>query len=131
LSHYLHHVPGRLRLKMRSLKNRADKAAQIRTLFAQLPGIEVVELNLLTGSMLVRYEPLKVTSAQLLGFLVANGVITSIPEARPRSAPKLFDGSMRERSIENLAQVLSKFLADVLVNKVFKRAAAALVSAVI
>ena len=123
MSHYLHHVPGRLRLKTRSLKNSQDKAAEIRELFAQLPGIEAVELNLLTGSILVRYDPPKITSAQLLGFLVANSVITSIPEARPRLVPKLFDGSMREQSIENLAQVLSKFLVGVLMDRALKMAA--------
>jgi Heavy metal associated domain 2 len=131
MSPYLHHVPGRLRLKTRSLKNSEAKAAEVRALFAQLPGIKAIELNLVTGSMLVRYDAASISSAKILGFLVANNVIASIPDARPRLPPKLLNGSMGERVTENLAQVLSKFLADFLMDKVLKRAAVALVSTVI
>jgi hypothetical protein len=131
MSPYLHHVPGRLRLKTRSLKNSGAKAAEIRALFAQLPGIKAVELNLVTGSMLVRYETAGITSAKILGFLVANSVITSIPEARPRLAPRLLAGSMAERATDNLADAVSRFLADFLIGKVLPPAAVALARAVI
>jgi Heavy metal associated domain 2 len=131
MSHYLHHVPGRLRLKTRSLKNSSAKAAEVRALFKQLPGIEAIEFNLLTGSMLVRYDAASITSAKILGFLVANSVITSIPEARPRPAAKLFDGSVRASIAENLAQRLARSLADFVIEKVLQRAALALISAVV
>jgi Heavy metal associated domain 2 len=131
MSHYLHHVPGRLRLKARSLKNSEDKAAEIRALCMQLPGIQAIELNTLTGSLLVRYEKASVNSTQILGFLFTNGVITSIPEARPTVASKLFDGSLRERATDSMAEAVAKFLANLVVDKVLPRAAMALVSAVI
>jgi copper chaperone CopZ len=127
---YLHHVPGRLRLKTRSLKNSEAKAAEIRALFAQLPGIKSIEINPVTGSMLVRYDTAGITSAKILGFLVANGVITSIPEARPRLAPRLLAGSMAERATDNLADVVSMFLADFLIG-ILPRAAVALAHAAI
>jgi Heavy metal associated domain 2 len=82
MSHYLHHVPGRLRLKARSLKSSEEKAAATRALCTQLPGIKAIELNTLTGSLLVHYDKAAVTSTQILGFLFTNDVITSIPEAR-------------------------------------------------
>jgi Heavy metal associated domain 2 len=125
MSPYLHHVPGRLRLKTRSLKNSEAKAAEIRALFAQLPGIKAIELNLVTGSMLVRYDTAGITAAKILGFLVANSVITSIPEARPRLAPRLHAGSMAERATDNLAEVVSRLLADFLI-AMLPRAAVAL-----
>jgi hypothetical protein len=131
MSHYLHHVPGRLRLKTRSLKNSSAKADEVRALFQQLPGIEAIDLNLLTGSMLVRYDVASITSARILGFLVAHSVITSIPEARPRPAAKLLDGSMEASIAENLAQRLARSLADFVIEKVLQRAALALISAVI
>jgi copper chaperone CopZ len=127
---YLHHVPGRLRLKTRSLKNSEAKAAEIRALFAQLPGIKSIEINPVTGSMLVRYDTAGITSAKILGFLVANSVITSIPEARPRLAPRLLAGSMAERATDNLADVVSMFLADFLIG-ILPRAAVALAHAAI
>jgi copper chaperone CopZ len=127
---YLHHVPGRLRLKTRSLKNSEAKAAEIRALFAQLPGIKSIEINPVTGSMLVHYDTAGITSAKILGFLVANSVITSIPEARPRLAPRLLAGSMAERATDNLADVVSMFLADFLIG-ILPRAAVALAHAAI
>jgi Heavy metal associated domain 2 len=127
---YLHHVPGQLRLKTLSLKNNEAKAAEIRALFAQLPGIKAVELNLVTGSMLVRYDTVGITAAKILGFLVANSVITSIPEACPRLAPRLLTGSMAERATDNLADVVSRLLADFLIG-VLPRAAVALARAAI
>jgi Heavy metal associated domain 2 len=129
MSHYLHHVPGRLRLKAHSFKNSDDKGDEIRALCTQLPGIQGIELNTLTGSLLVRYDEASVNSARILGFLFANGVITSIPEARPTS--KLFDRPLRERTTDSLAEVVAKFLANLVVEKVLPRAAMALVSAVI
>ncbi len=131
MSHYLHHVPGRLRLKARSLKNSEDKAAEIRALCTQLPGINTIELNTLTGSLLVRYDKASVNSAQILGFLFANGVITSIPEARPRVVSKRFHGQLGERRTDSIAEAVAKFLANLVVDKVLPRAAMALVSAVV
>jgi copper chaperone CopZ len=131
MSHYLHNLPGRLRLKTRSLKNSEDKAAEIRALLRQLPGIETIEINLLTGSMLVRYDTTSITSAQILGFLVTNSVITSIPETVSRPASKRLDGSMRARATESLVEMAAGSLADFVIEKVLQRAAGVVISAVI
>jgi hypothetical protein len=130
MSHYLHHVPGRLRLKARSLKNGEDKADEIRALCTQLPGIQAIELNALTGSLLVRYDKSSVNSVQILALLFANSVITSIPEARPRVASKRFGGPLRESAADSIAEAGAKFLANLLIDKVLPRAAMALISAV-
>jgi hypothetical protein len=130
MSHYLHHVPGRLRLKARSLKNSEDKAAEIRALCAQLPGIQAIELNTLTGSLLVRYDKASVNSVQILGLLFANSVITSIPEARPRVASKSSAGPLRESTADSVAEAIANFLANLVVDRVLPRAATALISAV-
>jgi hypothetical protein len=127
MSHYLHHVPGRLRLRALSFRNSEDKAADIRALCTQLPGINSIELNTLTGSLLVRYDKASVNSTQILGFLFTNGVITSIPEARPKVRSNLFGGPVRERAADTVAEAVAKFLAKVVIEKMLPR----LVSAVI
>lgn len=127
MSHYLHHVPGRLRLKARSLKSSEDKAAEIRALCMQLPGIKAIELNTLTGSLLVRYDKASVNSTQILGLLFANGIITSIPEACPKVTSNLFGGPLRERAADTVAEAVAKFLANLVIDKLLPR----LVSAVI
>jgi hypothetical protein len=131
MSHYLHHVPGRLRLKARSLKSSEERAAATRALCTQLPGIKAIELNTLTGSLLVRYDKAAVTSTQILGFLFTNGVITSIPEAQPRVTSQFFDGPVRERAADTVAEAVARFLANLVIDKVLPRAAMALVSAVV
>jgi hypothetical protein len=131
MSHYLHTLPGRLRLKTRSLKNSEDKAAEIRALLRQLPGIETIEINLLTGSMLVRYDPASITSAQILGLLVTNSVITSIPESLPRPPLNLHDRAMPAEAAKNVAWMAARTLADFIAEKVLQRAAVVLISAVV
>jgi Heavy metal associated domain 2 len=130
MSHYLHHVPGRLRLKERSLKNSEDKAAEIRALCTQLPGIKALELNTLTGSLLVHYDKALVNATHILGLLFTHGLITSIPEARPTVA-KRFHGALREGTTDSMAEAVAQFLADLVVDKVLPRATMALVSAVV
>jgi hypothetical protein len=127
MSHYLHHVPGRLRLKALSFRNSEDKVAEIRALCAQLPGINAIELNTLTGSLLVRYDKASVNSTQILGLLFTNGLITSIPEARPKVTSNLFGGPVRERAADTVAEAVAKLLAKVVIEKMLPR----LVSAVI
>jgi Heavy metal associated domain 2 len=127
MSHYLHHVPGRLRLKARSLKGSEEKGAEIRALCTQLPGIEAIELNTLTGSLLVRYDKAAVTSTQILGFLFTNGVITSIPEAQPRVTSQFFDGPVRERAADTVAEAVARFLANLVIDKVLPRAVSAVI----
>jgi hypothetical protein len=131
MCHYLHHVPGRLRLKALSFRNSEDKVAEIRALCTQLPGINAIELNTLTGSLLVRYDKASVNSSQILGVLFTNGVITSIPEARPRVAIKGFREPLGERMTDGLAESVAKFLANLVVGKVLPRAAIALFSVVV
>jgi copper chaperone CopZ len=53
-----HHVPGRLRLRSAALKHNRDAlAAACRELFT-LPGVTSVSPSLLTGSIVVKYDPL-------------------------------------------------------------------------
>jgi len=49
-------APGRVRFKIPELKNSAPLAATVRARVTGLPGVEDVEINRTTGSMLVRYD---------------------------------------------------------------------------
>ena len=78
----------------------------------------------------MHYDKANVNATQILGLLFTNGVITSIPEARPRVVPKSFHGPLGERTTDGMAEAVAQFLADLVVDKVLPRAAMALVSAV-
>jgi cation transport ATPase len=56
-AHIAHHVKGRLRLKLPAGKNNADLLERIQRGLVQIPGADRIEVNLLTGSIVVQYEP--------------------------------------------------------------------------
>jgi Heavy metal associated domain 2 len=51
-----HQVPGRVRMKIPAGKNNAELLKQIGEVFGAIPGIEEVEVNPTTGSVVLRYD---------------------------------------------------------------------------
>jgi cation transport ATPase len=51
-----HQVPGRIRMKVPSVKTNPELAEQIRQTFAAIPGIEAVTVNPTTGSVVLQYD---------------------------------------------------------------------------
>lgn len=49
-------VPGRVRLKVQRLKHAPRFASRVEALVSKVPGIEKVEANPLTGSVLINYD---------------------------------------------------------------------------
>jgi copper chaperone CopZ len=66
MSCYLHHVPGRIRIKTPSIKGRPDFAQDLEAKLGQLSGIKMVTANALTGSILVYYEENAVNAAAIV-----------------------------------------------------------------
>lgn len=52
-----HHVPGRIRVKICAGKGNRELLEQIRQAIFPLPGVTEVEVNPITGSVLVHYDP--------------------------------------------------------------------------
>jgi hypothetical protein len=55
-AHVVHHVNGRLRLKLPSAKGNAQLLRSVQTSIASMPAVSSVDVNLLTGSALVLYK---------------------------------------------------------------------------
>jgi cation transport ATPase len=51
-----HQVPGRIRMKVPSVKTNPELAEQIKQTFAAIPGIEEVSVNPTTGSVVLQYD---------------------------------------------------------------------------
>jgi copper chaperone CopZ len=62
----VHILPGRVRLRFRSLKDRPAVAAALESHLGAVEGISRVEVNPLTGSLLVHYDPRRLRSPELL-----------------------------------------------------------------
>jgi hypothetical protein len=72
----VHAIPGRVRLKIISLRDNPELAREIRARLAGLQGIRRVEANPLTGSLLVLYDPEEITSLAG-GFSTALGALNA------------------------------------------------------
>jgi len=51
-----HQVPGRIRLKIPSAKDNSDLLIQIKETFGVIPGIENIDVNPVTGSVVLYYD---------------------------------------------------------------------------
>jgi len=54
---YVHNVPGRLRVKIPSIKHLNNEARKVESLFEFGEGIEKAQANSLTGSLTITYDP--------------------------------------------------------------------------
>ena len=65
MSHYFHVVPGRLRIKSPLMK-RNNNVADVEGLLGTISGINSFDINTITGSILVNYNPKLVTSEKII-----------------------------------------------------------------
>jgi hypothetical protein len=56
-AHVAHHVPGRLRLKVPGAKGNPEFLEKVKDALAPISGITEIEVNPVTGSVLVQYDP--------------------------------------------------------------------------
>lgn len=56
-AHVIHHIPGRVRVKLPQAKGNLDLLREIQDSIAPLPGVKNVTINSTTGSLLVHYDP--------------------------------------------------------------------------
>lgn len=73
---YVHHVPGRLRVRIPAIRKNHRKAHQINELL-DVYGVDELKVNPLTGSVVVKFDPSQVTPEQLLQLLKAEGLFDS------------------------------------------------------
>ena len=75
MSYYVHEVPGRLRVKIPSLKRNPRVALSIQSLLKRLVGVAGVSVNTVTGSVVVHFDARTVTSHSILTLLSHEGYI--------------------------------------------------------
>ena len=69
MRYYVHHTPGRLRIKIPILKDNAEKGERTGKLLQSLTGVNQVTVNARTGSVLIQYDCDATSAKQLLSFL--------------------------------------------------------------
>jgi hypothetical protein len=75
MKHYLHHLPGRIRVKTPTIKSNPDLARELRDLLNPMMGVNSVIINPVTGSILVEYSPESIDTASILNVLKQSGYV--------------------------------------------------------
>jgi hypothetical protein len=119
---YVHHIPGRLRVKSPRLKSNAREGAAIKSSLLALDGVGSAETNTVTGSVTVSYDPERCDVGRIMTYLQATGhlrqpVNLTIAESSYRPAT----------SIDPVA----KMIMTAVLKKLIERSATAMVAAII
>jgi copper chaperone CopZ len=73
MEYYVHHVPGRLRVRLPEIRHNAKKAADVKRLL-DIYGVDHLKVNHLTGSIVVTFDTSAASAEQLLSILQENGL---------------------------------------------------------
>jgi cation transport ATPase len=126
MNHYIHHIPGRLRVKNPSIKN-ATRAKAAQELLQRLPGVNSTEVNTLTGSVVIHYEKDTVSSDAILDVLRLNGYVDSTASTGQSDA----QGQFVLPTVSKVGEAFGKAVFGVLIEKALERSAVALLAAII
>ncbi len=74
MAYYMHHVPGRLRVKIRKLKSRHDQCLELERILAHCYGVLAASVNPVTGSVVVRYNSRRTNPDGILDVLKARNL---------------------------------------------------------
>ena len=127
MSHYIHHVPGRLRIKTALLKRNDAQASAVRALLGTIPGVTTAEVSTITGSIVINYDRDTASSTAILDTLREHGYISN-------SATVSKDVAGDQTVTDTMAmagQALGKALFGVLMEKALEHSAMALIGAII
>ncbi len=69
MSYYIHDIPGRLRIKTPLIKRNQSIAKDIQNLLKPIIGISSTSFNLVTGSIVINYEPTAINSKDIVNAL--------------------------------------------------------------
>ena len=117
--HCAHHVPGRLRLKVSSIKGHPQRARSLENWLLALDGVYSATANPLTGSIVVTYDVAGLSASMILARLEMAGcaLVGEAQYGRPQLA--------------KVGVSLGDRLLDKILDVALERSATALISALI
>jgi hypothetical protein len=75
LSLYIHHVPGRLRVRTQAFRCQPSQVAAAARQLLALDGVDDVKINTHAGSITICYDPTQLTQGELLATMESLGCI--------------------------------------------------------
>jgi hypothetical protein len=122
MSSYVHHVPGRLRVRTAAVKRNPQAAALARQSLSAVSGVLSAETNTLTGSVTVRYDPSTISQHGIFDVLQRDGY-ARVGGLETPSGP--------ESVVNGYADAIAEKLTTLVVKRILKRSAVALIGALI
>ena len=117
---YMHHVPGRLRVKGHHFHCRGERARRAVAALQALPGVELVRLSPNAGSLTVHYDPAVHDQAGLLAVLEGTGCLHVAARTHAQPAPTAATGR------ESMGGAFAKALVGALAQRTATRLIGAL-----
>jgi Heavy metal associated domain 2 len=124
MAHSLHHLPGRLRIRIPFFKRNEQALVTARTSLEGVEGVTSVAINPVTGSLTINYDPRVLAPAELSramsdrGYLGADGTLTSTVGYYSARNPQI-------------GQTVGQAVLGVVIEKLVQRSAVALIGALI
>jgi hypothetical protein len=125
MSEYIHHITGRLRLKLAQIRKQPQRAQDIQSAACRISGVKSVETNIVTGSLLIRYDAAAVNAESIMLSMKGMGLLSST--AGSREMPYRSPVTQQRAAPSPLANKV----VDMLVEKLIERSAIALVGALL
>lgn len=128
---YIHHIPGRVRVRIARLKGSERFALEIEQHLRSQRGVRTAVANPLTGNVLIHYDPTLTDITQFTpalepyeGQISRNGSARSLPEKD--TGPKKGPGQTRV-----LAYFLTRAIVSSLIETAIQRAVVGVIAAVL
>ncbi|NDY94309.1 HMA2 domain-containing protein [Wenzhouxiangella limi] len=75
MSHYFHHVPGRIRIRSRRFRSDVAHAQALVERLMETEGVQDVKTNERNGSITIHYDRSEATGIRIIGMLAAEGFV--------------------------------------------------------
>ena len=117
MNQYIHHVPGRIRVRSKAFRCRSEKAAKAEKKLLSMTGVQKVRVNSRAGSITVNYDPAGVEQSHILAILEEVGCIGA--------------SSHRGEGARVIGEMFGKALVGAVVRTAVERSARSLIGAMI
>lgn len=113
MTHYVHHVPGRLRVRAAAVKGSEEKASAVKSLLQSTSGVRSAAANPLTGSITIHYDEQATDYLALVnllnerGYFVGRGLSSS-----DTFRPAVQSASREPQIASKLATIVASFLIE-------------------
>ncbi len=127
MSCYLHHVPGRIRIKIPGIKGKPFHAQELGKKLQLIAGVYLVSVNSITGSVLAYYDE-RSTDACAITDVVSRETGVDLSNA---SAPDKYMDDALSKTGQMVGEKIGKAALGIAIGQIFEGSPLALLAAVI